>query len=579
MSHHPSPICYNFLMRRLSLFLFLSLFLSFSCRTLTPAPAPTLTVAPTARPTALPTPAPTPTLEPTPAPPDLYIEPGDVLVHPDAAVYSGDLVSFEVFAHDGANMNLSGFGIAIYQGEPIDSNRIAVESAYPAGLGGRLQATFTWVWNTTGLEGPQTITAVLDPTDRIQIGDENTDNNVLAFTVDLLPRASLPALEQIAAWRTAESACCVFNYISGTAAERDIESIKAAADKAMSAVEEKMGRKPPGKTTFNLINRLLGHGGFASDSVTVTYLDRNYAGGNLENVFKHEATHILDREIGGSEPSLITEGLATYIAGGHFKSEPYEPRMVGLLALDGYVPLTQLADDFYHSQHETGYLEGAAFIGYLVETYGWNRFVTLRGSFQSAASDSAMLDGGLRLTYDRSLVEMESEWLATLRAQPVDVRWQNDVADTLRLYDTIRRYQQADDLSAYFLNAWIPDIGRAVREDIVADYTRHPSAPENIAIETILIDAYHALAAGDYALAERDLDAVNAVLDADGDFAADPFAADYLALTHSALDAGYEPQRIARLADRATVTAIQLDSSPALIELQFTRDNGVWRVN
>src|SRR3989304_1987237 len=183
-------------MRRLFLFLLLSL----SCSTLTPTPAPTLTVAPTVRPTAIPTPAPTPTLEPPPAPPDLYIEPGDVLVHPDAAVYSGDLVSFEVFAHDGANMNLSGFGIGIYEGEPIDSNRIAVESAFPTGLGGRLQATFTWVWNTTGLEGPQTITAVLDPTDRIQIGDENTDNNVLTFTVDLLPRASLPAPEQDAQW-------------------------------------------------------------------------------------------------------------------------------------------------------------------------------------------------------------------------------------------------------------------------------------------------------------------------------------------------------------------------------------------
>ncbi|MEK7276555.1 MAG: hypothetical protein AAB427_04330, partial [Chloroflexota bacterium] len=132
-------------MRHLSLFLFLFLSLSFSCSTLTPTLAPTLTVAPTVRPTAIPTVVPTPTLEPTPAPSDLYIEPGDVLVHPDAAVYSGDLVSFEVFAHDGANMNLSGFGIAIYRGEPTDSNQIDLENAAPTGLGGRLQATFTWV--------------------------------------------------------------------------------------------------------------------------------------------------------------------------------------------------------------------------------------------------------------------------------------------------------------------------------------------------------------------------------------------------------------------------------------------------
>ena len=536
-----------------------------------PTPQPTATASP--QPTLTPTPAPTETA--TPEPSDLYIAPGDVVFHPEPVLYSGDLVSFEVFAHDGAAIGLASFPVAVYLGEPGEETKIATARATPYGIGGRLQTTFVWAWDTAGLQGTQLLTFALDPDDEIQIGDENPDNNTLVAPVDLLPSAESPQTR----WLTTESECCIFNYLSNSAAERDIELIKATADNAMSYVENKLGRQQQSKMVFNMIDRLLGHGGFASDTITITYIDRDYAGGGLENVFRHEAAHVLDRQGWGDHPTLITEGLAAYVAGGHFKEEPFEPRMIGVLALNQSIPLTELADNFYPSQHEIGYLEGAAFIDYLVATYGWERFVILLGAFQPANTQSAMLDGGLRLVYEKSLAEMEAEWLAYLRARPVDPRWQADIADTVAFYDTVRRYQEAYDPSAHFLNAWIPDIQRAVSENITADYNRHPSTLENIALETMLIEADRQLEAGNYNSTERYLAAVNAVLDAEGNFAADSLATDYLALTASAVDAGYEPQHIRLDAGAATVIASRADQPTVLVELTLTRVDGVWRVN
>lgn len=545
--------------------------------TATPSPAPTRTA--TLAPTASPAPAASSTPAATPGPrADLYITEGDVLVHPDPRIYSGDQVSFEVFAHDGAGLGLRNFSIALYLGQPADGKQLAMEPAYPFGLGERLESTFIWTWDTTGLTGKQTLTAVLNPRNELPRGDANKSNNTLTFTVDVLPRSQMPPGEAAAAWATASSACCVFHYITGSAAERDIADIMHTADSAVTYVEGKLGRKLQSKVEYNLINRLLGHGGFASDTITITYIDRDGAGGGLENVVRHETTHVLDRQLGDNRPSLIEEGFATYMAGGHFKTEPFAPRLAGLLALDRYIPLKQLADDFYDSQHETGYLEGAALIDYLIRTYGFKKFVTLMGAFHAADSQSVSLDAGLRFVYNKSLAQVEADWLAQARAQPADPRWQTDVAETLAYYDSLRRYQQADDPSAYFLTAWTPDINEAVKQNIVADYDRHPDEPANIALESLLVSANQALDAGDYPTVETDLAAVNAVLDAKGDFGASALAGRYLDITRTLLAAGYEAQRIAIQDDRAAVSASPIGKA-RLVDLTLVFAGGAWRVN
>ncbi|MEK7787257.1 MAG: hypothetical protein AAB658_17795, partial [Chloroflexota bacterium] len=172
-----------------------------------PTPHPTATASP--RPPPTPTVAPTETV--TPEPSDLYIAPGDVIFHPEPVLYSGDIVSFEVFAHDGAAMGLTSFPVVVYLGEPSEATRIAASRATPYGIGGRLQTTFVWAWDTAGLQGTQLLTFVLDPDDEIQIGDENPDNNELIVQVPVAPRSELPPPEAGAAWASAESECCVYH--------------------------------------------------------------------------------------------------------------------------------------------------------------------------------------------------------------------------------------------------------------------------------------------------------------------------------------------------------------------------------
>ena len=92
-----------------------------------------------------------------------------------------------------------------------------------------------------------------------------------------------------------------------------------------------------------LIPRLLGHGGFTGREIVLSYLDRNYVGGNLAVIFHHELVHYLDVRSGGDlKPSMLVEGLAVYLSGGHYKPEPLMPRLAALLPPEaGCTPVAQ----------------------------------------------------------------------------------------------------------------------------------------------------------------------------------------------------------------------------------------------
>jgi len=563
-------------MRKFLPIIFFTLACNLTSRVATPTPLPTPTPAPTA--TLTPTVAPTPTALQTASPSfnakrDLYIESSDILIHPDGALYSGDVVSIEAVIHDGAKMNLRGFTVELY----IDSKLISRERATGHGIGQRLEASFEWAWRTTGLEGAHTIQIVVDPEDKIKIGDEDPTNNTASLTVNVQPRNDLPYNELDAKWIKTESECCIFNYIANSPAARDIELLKAQTGDSVAYVESRLGRKRNAKIIFNFIDRVLGHGGFAGDTITITYMDRDYPAGSLTNVVRHETAHILSRSLGKERPTFIEEGFATYITGGHFKLEPFAPRVAGLVALDRYIPLTQLADNFYPAQHEIGYLESAGFIEYLINTYGREKFVALLGAFQQTRSESAMLDAGLRFTYNKKLSEIESDYLTYLKTQ-TDSRWTRDVENTIRYYDTVRLYQKKFDPSAYYLTAWIPDIDRAVRDGLTADYQRHPLTPRHIAIETLLIEADRGIDSGEYDLAERYLNVLTKVLAADGDFTLDPLSADTLEIVKQILASGYEPQRITLKDNAAIITVQRNNAPPSLIQLHVTRVNGGWKL-
>ncbi len=536
----------------------------------TPSPVPSAvrTDTPPAPPTATASPEPSATLAlpeiatPQQVPSDDF----HIRLHPDGGLFVGDQVSMEVIAPP--DLDLEGREVVVRQGQA----EISRSGFGRFGIGGRSQATLRWVWDTQGLQpGAHTLSFSIVPE-----GPSWTE------TVTLQPESALPFPEPQAAWSTAESDCCVYYYVTGTAAERDLDTLMETADREAEEAVAEIGGDFDEVITIVFLPRVLGHGGFAGGEIYISYLDRNYAGNAPAQVLHHELIHILDGRQGGElRPTLFAEGLAVYLSDGHFKPEPLLPRAAEVLDLNWYLPLAPLADDFYPSQHEISYLQAGALIEYMIDTWGREAFESFYRGIQEHPSGqhSAAINQALLSHFDLTLEELEEQFLAVLEAHPDDPELREDVRLTVRFYDTVRRYQQMFDTSAYFLTAWLPGIDDLIENGIVADTVRHPSAPENIALETILVSADADLRSGHYARAAIGVEAVNAVLDAytarDAQpFYAHPLAADHLAITMAALEMGYTPQQIRVTEDRAVLRVNE--QGVDLVELELGRGFTGW---
>jgi len=508
----------------------------------------------------------------TPTPSDLYLAAEDVILYPGPGLYEGDVVTFDVVPRNLGGINPYEIDVRVYRREEV----VAEGSVgYPT-FDGVPRARLVWAWDTTGIEGEETLTIWLDPQDEIQEGDDDPDDNIVTHTVQLLPADERHPVEIGAAWDTTTTDCCTFHYMAGTAAERDLATIAAMTEEAVTHVQEKLDARLTAPLDVYLVGRVIGHGGYALDGLVISYLDRHYAGDVLETVLRHETAHILDAEtLTEWSPALVREGLATWAAGGHFKPEPIPQRAAALVRLDRYVPLEPLANDFYLQQHETGYLEGAALVAYLVETYGWDGFLRFYTAFDDSYETPAeTLDAALSETVGAGLAETEKRFLRWLEEHPPTPDQARDLELTIRLFDTIRRYQQDYDPSAYLMSGWLPNPAQAESLGITADFLRHPRTAENITLELMLAAAYESLRAGAFDRVEGLLDEVNGVLQG-GNFTT-PLAADYMAAVQAATAAGCETQRVEIEGEVARVWAIA--DWPTLTELTLKRVAEEWAV-
>jgi len=423
-----------------------------------------------------------------------------VVTHPDGQLYVGDQVSFEVVAPEGGET--AGHRLEIsFRGSTLGSNVFQ-----PYGLGERSEAVFWWVWDTRGLEpGSYTVDFSSLPD-----GASWTDS------ISLRPASQIPAPEPEAHWTETRTVCCTIYTITGTDAARDIEALGQAADRQSAAVSAQMGAGLKEKLTLVFIPRVLGHGGFTLNGVYVSYLDGNYVSNDMDILLHHEFVHFYDVEIGGGyRPPILEEGLAVYLTGGHYKPEELAPRAAELVPLGWYIPLAKLADDFYNQQHEIGYLEAGALIGYLVDTYGWQPFDRFYRSIPppNGKSNSQTIDAGLRASFGITFDDLEAGYRKYLSAQTLTKSQADDLQLTVRCFDTARHYQQAFDPSAYFLTAWLPDGVEMRQRAIVADLLRHPHGWENRYLEAELGQAWTEISAGEYASAGRTLNWLDGLLD------------------------------------------------------------------
>lgn len=527
---------------------------------------------PTLAPTAEPVPTTTPVPVDTAAIPDLTLARTDIQLYPVPAIYDGDRVTFQLLPFVPESIPLQDVEVEIQ----VDGAVIYRDLLTQRNWAGQAQGIFEWVWDTAGQPGTHTITVTLDPADKLQNGDENSDNNSVAFDVTVNDKSLLPTTDIDATWVSVESDCCILHAVSGTAAARDAYQLADLVDTAVAEAASRLNEPPNRKLNVYFTDRVIGQGGFAGADLVIAYVDRQYNGGNLHELLVHEAIHVLDRQFAPQRVKFLAEGVAVWAAGGHYKPEDLTERSAALLQLGEYLPLEQLIRDFYPVQHEVGYLEAAGFVTYLIDTYGWSTFREFYTNTTSSdgPDDATAVDANLRLSYNKTLPEMETEWLAYLQRQELSEATLADLATTIRFYEVMRRYQLLYDPSAHFLSAWLP-YPQAVREQgNTADLTRHPETAVNIAIEAMLLNAERDLEAQNFTRANAILDSVTRVLDNNGAFI-DPIASSYLELVEIAERSGYIVQRIDLEGDTAVVHA-NTPVNPRLVQLNLELRSQGW---
>ncbi len=494
-------------------------------------------------PTDEPPPTMTPTLAPTATavPPDLSIDNDSLVIYPIPDIYSGDLVTFQVLPFVPENVNPADVSVLV----TVNGRNTATGVLSGRNLGGQATGLFQWAWDTSDLVGYQEVSVILDQDDLIQIGDENPANNIITLPVEVLPASALPDAEAGATWVTAESACCQIHAISGTAAYRDLPKLLQTIETAVQQARSTLNTDLEQKLDIYLIDRVIGQGGYAANAMVISYLDRQYSGRGLYEVVVHETVHVLDRQFAPQRITFMAEGLAVWTTGGHYKPEDLEHRTAALVEMGQYIPLAQLIDNFYPVQHEIGYLQAAAFVQYLVEGQGWERFKAFYGDVTAddAPTLAEAVDVNLQIYYGRTLAEVEQDWLASLAQKPASKADLDDLQTTLRYYDMMRRYQLAYDPTAYFLTAWLPYPEDVVDKGNPADFTRHPQDEINVVLEVMFQSVDGALRSAEFQRANALLDSIERVLDNDGAFL-DPLAQNYRQIVQKATELGFEAQQV-----------------------------------
>ncbi|MCA9873934.1 MAG: hypothetical protein KC441_09770 [Anaerolineales bacterium] len=555
---------------KLLFFLFLLLLMLAACQppAATSEPQTATAVSPAAIPTPLITatplpPSPTATLPPvlveTAVPPqDLAIAADDLFLYPIPYAVDGDRVTIQVIPDVPTAVNWEDVTVTVL----LDGQELISGNLIWQNLASRPEALFEWVWDTTGQTGEHELQIILDPEDRIQAGDENPDNNRLVTHVAIQSINVRSAAEVNAAWVVAENECCRVHVVTGTAAYRDLSQLLTMLDEAVRQASARLDEPLRQKIEIYFVDRVFGQGGYAGSAMVISYLDRQYNGQGLYETLVHESTHVIDRQFAPRRISFLAEGVAVWATGGHYKPEDLNMRNAALIAIDEYVPLADLLNDFYPVQHEIGYLEAGGFVEYLVNTYGWTRFREFYSdvTLDDAATPAEALDLNLRTYYDKSLAEMENEWHSYLGGLELTETAVTDLATTIRYYNVMRRYQTQYDPTAYFLTAWLPYPEDVEANGNTADLTRRPHEEANITLEAMLGSADEALRAGNYNRANVLLDSVTRVLDNDGAFI-DPLATNYLNIVRQAASEGYEVQHVTLNGERAQLTVTKTNTT------------------
>jgi hypothetical protein len=501
---------------------------------------------------------------------ELGLDPQRVSIYPSPQLYAGDLATFQFVANLPPHIDPGEVEVAIY----VNEEKIVEDRLNWRNFANEPGGLYQWVWDTTTAAGLNQIVILLDPSGKIP-GDD-LPGRVVSLELEVAP--ANPSLAR--SWVTVKTDCCFVHAIGATAAHRDIEYLAEQTEIAFTEAGASLQEPLLRQYEVYFIDRVIGQGGYAANSLVISYLDRNYAGLDLPTVLHHEAVHLIDRQFAPNRIPFLAEGVAVWAAGGHYKPENLDRRAAALLTADLYIPLRELVDNFYPSQHEIGYLQAGSFISYLVETHGWTAvrdfYANHAYPFTESPTHSDILDFTLQRHFDQTLDEAEANWLAYLNQQRRDPNALPDLETTIYYYETLRVYQSVYDPSAYFLTAWLPMPEEARQRNITADFSRRPEEEMNLILETMLLSAQRAMREADFRRAQGILSSVNRVIDSGGQFR-DPLSQNYRQIVQAVTAAGYQPQTVELYGNEAAITAVR---PPSLIlqTVNLTTNGQNWRI-
>jgi hypothetical protein len=478
---------------------------------------------------------------------------GAVHAYPGPEHYAGDVLTFEMTT-DGS----FGDGTVIVS-MTLDNEEPTEVAATSSWMGLLLPLAL----DTTNLSGRHTL-------------EFRTANGHLneTYSLNVLPADQRPPNEQNAAWLVNETACCVLHYISETAAARDIAFIAEHFQEAAQEFATITGSAIDPKLNVYIMDRIWGNGGFGGNGeLVISYTDRYYGptmgGEGIETLARHEFTHAADIGLAeaGDGVDFNYEGLAVYVAGGHYKPEPLAERGAALFDLGYYVPVGQ-----FLNQHELAYLYPAAMLTYIDETYGIEKMWTFLGSDDNREDDQpGSLEAALQATFGVSLKDFDQAFQAWLESKDPGEQL-DDLRLTIELQDLRREYQNTYSPPPAFLAAKAADA--VARPEYLPVVIREARAPANLAVELIIANGQQAILRGDYASAER-LNKLLAEILSNGEFE-DPLAKDYLDIVLAAAREGYEVVNLDIQGDRASAGATV--EPPSVVNLELQKLDGNWQI-
>ncbi|HXD09978.1 MAG TPA: hypothetical protein VN653_07950 [Anaerolineales bacterium] len=484
--------------------------------------------------------------------PGQLVPASEVHAYPGPAHYAGDILTFEIPSFDGSPENEQKATLKLDQNEPFE---VTGQWSYYNEL------ILPLALDTSGLTGTHTL-QITTPDDII-----NT-----TYTFEVLPASKSPADEQNTAWMLRMTACCIFHYVSNTAAERDIQSIAEHFQKAANDFSKTTGKSLNTKMEVYFIDRLVYNGGFGGNgNLFVSYTDRYYGPtvnwDDWETLARHEFSHAagVGLENLGDGIDFNYEGLAVYIAGGHYKPEPLAERGAALFDLGYYVPVGQFIE-----QHELSYLYSAAMLTYIADAYGKDTvWKFLAADNDASDGQPGPLDIAIQNTFSISQDQFNDGFRTWLQDHDPGTQL-DDLRLTIKLQDLRRQYQDTYVPAPYLLLG--NDMRDVTRPEFLPLILRESQSPANTAIELLIANGQEAIIEGDYSTAEQIINTLENILSS-RNFETPP-ASDYLAIATTLIERGYSVDSL-RVSDNSATAQVSTNT-PTLLTMQLQKSADGW---